>query len=75
MREKHKVAKRNVETIATINLQLYNASTKSSVVELVLPCGTTELQKAVNLRRTTVLSSLILLKEYFNNHRFHKYDK
>jgi hypothetical protein len=64
MREKHNIAKRNV---AMINLQLYNTSTKASVVALVRPCGTTELRKAPNLWKTTVLSSLIILKEYFNN--------
>jgi hypothetical protein len=64
MREKHNVTKRNV---ATINLQLYNASTKASHVALVRSCGTTELRKAANLWKTTVLSSLVLLKEYFSN--------
>jgi hypothetical protein len=64
MREKHNVTKRNV---ATINLQLYNASPKASDVALVPPCGTTELRKAGNLWKTTVLSNLILLKEFFNN--------
>jgi hypothetical protein len=64
MREKHNVTKRNV---ATTNLQLYNASTKTSVMALVRSCGTTELRKAANLWETTVLSSLILLKDYFNN--------
>jgi hypothetical protein len=64
MREKHNVTKRNV---ATINPQLYNASTKASVVALVRSCGTAELRKAANLWKTTVLSSLILLKEYFSN--------
>jgi hypothetical protein len=42
MREKHNVTKRNV---ATINLQLYNASTKASAVALVRSCGTTELRQ------------------------------
>jgi hypothetical protein len=46
MREKHNVRKRNA---ATINLQLYNASTKASAVALVRSCGTTELRKAANL--------------------------
>jgi hypothetical protein len=64
MREEHNVTKRNV---ATINLQLYKASTKASVVVLVRSCGTTELRKAANLWNTTVLSRLGLLKEYFNN--------
>jgi hypothetical protein len=64
MREKHNVTKRNVPTI---NLQLYNASTKAPDVALARSCGTTELRKAANLWRTTVLSSLILPKEYFNN--------
>jgi hypothetical protein len=64
MREKHNVTKRNV---ATINLQVYNASTKASVVALVRSCGTTELRKEAKLWKTTVLSSLILLKEYLNN--------
>jgi hypothetical protein len=64
MREKHNVTKRNVDTI---NIQLYNASTKASVLALVRSCGTTELRKAANLWKTTVLPSLILLKEYLNN--------
>jgi hypothetical protein len=64
MREKHNVTKRNV---ATINLQLYNESTNVSVVALVRSCGTTELSKAANLWKTTVLSSLILLKVHFND--------
>jgi hypothetical protein len=59
MREKYNVTKRNV---ATINLQLYKASTKASVVALVRSCGTNELGKATSLWTTTVLSSLILLK-------------
>jgi hypothetical protein len=46
MREKHNVTKRNA---ATINLQLYNASTKASVVALVRSCGTTQLRKVANL--------------------------
>jgi hypothetical protein len=64
MLEKHNVTKRN---LATINLQLYSASTKASVVALVCLCGTTELRKAATLWKTTVLLILILLKEYFNN--------
>jgi hypothetical protein len=64
MLEEHNVTKRNV---TTVNLQLYNASAEASVVALVRSCGTTELRKAAILRKTTVLSSLILLKEYFNN--------
>jgi hypothetical protein len=64
MCEKHNVTNRSV---ATINLQLHSASTKASVVALVRSCGTTELLKAANLWETTMLSSLILLKEYFNN--------
>jgi hypothetical protein len=64
MREKHNVIKRN---IATINLLLYNKSTKASVVVLVRSCGTTELRMAANLWKTTLLSGLISLKEYFNN--------
>jgi hypothetical protein len=67
MHEKHNVTERNV---ATINVQPYNASTKTSVVALVSPCGTTELRKAANLWKTTVLSSLILLKESHN--KIHK---
>jgi hypothetical protein len=63
MHEKHDVTKGNV---ATINLELYNVSSKSSVVALVRSCGTTELRKAANLRKTTALSSLILLKTYFS---------
>jgi hypothetical protein len=63
IREKHNVTQRNV---ATNNIQLYNASTKASVVVLVRPFATTELRKAANFRKTTVLSSLIRLKEYFN---------
>jgi hypothetical protein len=59
MREKHNVTKRNV---ATINLQVYSASTEASVVALVRSCGTTELCKADDLWRTVVFSSLILLK-------------
>jgi hypothetical protein len=43
MPEEHNVTKRNA---ATINLQLYNASTKASVVALLRLCGTTELRKA-----------------------------
>jgi hypothetical protein len=50
-----------------INLQLYNASTKASLVALVRACGTTELRKAANFWKTTVLLSIILLKVYFNN--------
>jgi hypothetical protein len=64
MREKHIVTKRNV---AMINLQLYNASTKASAVALVRSCGTIELRKAANLRKITVLSSSVLLKEYFSS--------
>jgi hypothetical protein len=64
MRGKHDLTKRNV---AAINLQLYNASTKASLVALVCSCGTTELRQAAHLWKTTVLSSLILLKEYLNN--------
>jgi hypothetical protein len=64
MHEKHNVTKRN---IATNNLQLYSASIKASAVALVRSCGTTELRKAANLRKTTVLSSLILLKKYVSN--------
>jgi hypothetical protein len=64
MREKYDVIKR---TGAAISLQLYNVSTKASVLALVRSCGTTELLKAGNLRKTTVLSTLIILKEYFNN--------
>jgi hypothetical protein len=64
MREKHNVTERNV---ATINLQLYNMSTEASVVALARSCGTTEPCKSANLWKTTVLSSLILLKKYFNN--------
>jgi hypothetical protein len=63
MREKHSVRKRNV---AAINLQLYNVSTKVSVVALVLSCGTIELLKAANVRKT-ILSSLIFLEENLNN--------
>jgi hypothetical protein len=48
MREKHNVTNRNV---ATIDLQLYKASTKATVVALVRSCGTTELRKAANLWR------------------------
>jgi hypothetical protein len=59
MREKHNITKRNV---AMINLQLYNASTKVSVVALIRSCGTTELRNAANLWKTAVLSRLILLK-------------
>jgi hypothetical protein len=36
MREKHNAEVRNV---ATINLQMYNASTKASIVALVRSCG------------------------------------
>jgi hypothetical protein len=65
MREKHNATKGNV---ATINLQVYSASTNASVVALVRSCGDhTELRKAANLWKTTVLSSVSLLKEYFNN--------
>jgi hypothetical protein len=64
MHEEHNLAKRNV---AMINLQQYNASTKSSVVSLVRSWGTTKLVTAANLGRITVLSSLILLKWYFSN--------
>jgi hypothetical protein len=64
MREQNNVIKRDV---TTINVQLYNASTKASVAALVRSCGTTELRKAASMWKTTVLSSLILLKEYFNN--------
>jgi hypothetical protein len=64
MHERYNVTKRNV---ATINPQLYNASTKASVVALVRSCGTTELRKAANLWKTTVLSSLIILKDHFKN--------
>jgi hypothetical protein len=60
MRQEHNVTKGNV---ATTNPQLYNASTEASVVALVRSCGTTEVRKAAILWRTTVLSSLILLKE------------
>jgi hypothetical protein len=63
-REKHNVTKRY---IATINVQLHNASTKASVVALVRSCGSTELHKAANIGKTTVLSSSVLLKKYFNN--------
>jgi hypothetical protein len=63
MREKREVTKRNV---AAINLQLCKASTKASVVALVRSCGTTELLEAGNLQKTTVLSSLIFLKEYLS---------
>jgi hypothetical protein len=66
MREDQDVTKRNV---ATINLQLYNESTEASVVALVRSRGTTELRKGVNLRKTTLLSSLILLELYFNNRK------
>jgi hypothetical protein len=63
--EKHNATRKSV---ATINLQLYNASTKASVVvALVCSCRTTELLKAANLWKTTLLLSLILLKEYFSN--------
>jgi hypothetical protein len=79
MREKHNVTKRNV---AMTNLQLYNASTKASDVALVCSCGTTELRGVTNLWKTTVLSSLILLKLYLITeinkiklHSFHKYNK
>jgi hypothetical protein len=64
MREERNVTKRNV---ATINLQLYNASTKASDVALVRSCGNTELRKAASLWKSTVLSSLIIFKVYFNN--------
>jgi hypothetical protein len=64
MREKHDVTRRN---LVPINLQLYNVSTNASIVALVRSCETTELHKVVNFWTTTVLSSLILLKEYFNN--------
>jgi hypothetical protein len=66
--------------VTTINLQLYNSSTKDSVEALVCSCGTTELCKAAILWKTTMFSSLILLKEYFNNRMdeikfsFHKYE-
>jgi hypothetical protein len=63
MREKHNVTKRNV---TAIHLQLHNASTKASVVALVRSYGTTELLKTGNLWKTTVLSSLTILKNYFN---------
>jgi hypothetical protein len=66
MREKHNVTKGNV---ATINLQLYNASTTASVVALVRSCGATELRKAAILWKTTALSSWVLLKKYFNNQK------
>jgi hypothetical protein len=58
MREEHNVTKRNV---ATINPQLYNTSTEASFVALVCSCGTTEPRKSANLRKPTVLLSLILL--------------
>jgi hypothetical protein len=61
MRKKYNVTKRNA---ATVNLQQYNASTTASDVALVRSCGTTELRKAAILWKTTVLSSLIHLKEY-----------
>jgi hypothetical protein len=64
MREKQNVTKRNV---VMINLQLYNASIKASVVALVRSRETTEQLKAANLRKTTALSSLILLKGHFSN--------
>jgi hypothetical protein len=64
MHEKQNVTKRNV---AAINLQLYNASTKVSIVALVRSCETTELREAAEILKTTVLSSLILFKDYFNN--------
>jgi hypothetical protein len=66
MREKHnlRVTKRNV---SMIDLQLYNVSTKALAVAMVRSCGTTELRKAANLWKTTVLSSFILLKEHLNN--------
>jgi hypothetical protein len=64
MPEKHILTKRNV---TKINLQLYKTSSKASVVALVRSCGTTELRKAVNLWKNTVLSGLILLEEYFHN--------
>jgi hypothetical protein len=64
MRQKHNETKRNV---ATINLQLYNASTNASAAALVRSCGTTEQRMAANFCKTIALSSLILLKEYFNN--------
>jgi hypothetical protein len=60
MREKHIVTKRNV---AATNPQRYNASTKAPVVALARSCGTTELRKAANLRKTIVVSSSLLLKE------------
>jgi hypothetical protein len=63
MREKHDVTNRNA---AAINLRVYNASTKASVAAFVRSCGTNELRKAANLWKTTLLSSLILLKVYFN---------
>jgi hypothetical protein len=64
MREKDNVTKINV---ATIDLQLYKASTKASDVALIRSCGTTELRKAANFWKTTMLSSLILRKVYYNN--------
>jgi hypothetical protein len=49
------------------NLQLYNTSAEVSVVALVRSCGTTELHKAANLSKTTVLLSSIVLEGYSNN--------
>jgi hypothetical protein len=63
MHEKHNVRKRN---LATINLSLYNASTRVSVAALARSCGTTELRKGANVRKTAMLSSLIIIKKYFN---------
>jgi hypothetical protein len=45
MRKNPNVTKRY---IGTINLQLYNASTKASDVASVRSCGTTELRKTEN---------------------------
>jgi hypothetical protein len=66
MREKHN-ATNIYKYTATINLQLHNASTKAWVVALVRSCGTTELRKASDVCKSTVLSSLLLLKPYLNN--------
>jgi hypothetical protein len=55
------------QNVATINLQLYNASNNASVMALVRSCGTTELRKTANLWKTTVLLSLIILREHLNN--------
>jgi hypothetical protein len=64
MHENHNPTKRNV---AVIILRLYNTLTKALVLTLVRSCGTIELRKAANLRKTIVLSDLSLLKEYFTN--------